>query len=198
MNNFFYNYRKRILWTLATVVITCISIAIAICNNNISKNYVTIISVVGSMASIYGIVDAIIRIRSVAKEQTAMKSIVNKKVEDLDKRTAAMTLNHHTETCEHAIEMVKCGNIEATLIHLKVLRDFFIELENIPSLSLKNDKDVKRKQISLKSDLSKLRNIKQISELDAETISSMIDRWTNLQDYISRLSCKLKYEGHEE
>ena len=51
-----------------------------------------------------------------------------------------MDISQHAEICSDAINMLRVENIEATLIHLEKLNQFVIQIKNIPSLGLKNDK----------------------------------------------------------
>ena len=70
-----------------------------------------------------------------------------------------MDISQHAEICSDAINMLRVENIEATLIHLEKLNQFVIQIKNIPSLGLKNDKVLQKLCNRLAVDLSTLRNI---------------------------------------
>lgn len=116
----------------------------------------------------------------------------------LNTLSIGMTLSKHSETCNHAISMLQNDEIEASVIYINILRDFFIELEAIPVLILKDDEGLKSMQDMLKSDLSKLRKVRTMQELGQKTKSKMISNVSNLQEYLCRFSKHLQYEDHEQ
>lgn len=192
------NHKKRIFYTFFALIVTAIALFFSLRETGCKQIVGTVLSVVGSMASIYGIIEAILKIRSVAEEQKSIKLVVETKIETLDKQSIGMTLSQHVEMCNYVIMMLQKDNAEASVIYLNALRDFFMELEAIPVLALKGDTEIKRKQNMLKSDLSKLRSVRTMSDLDMETKNKMINNLENLQEYLCRFSKQLKYEGHEK
>lgn len=192
------NHKKRIFYTFFALIVTAIALFFSLRETGCKQIVGTVLSVVGSMASIYGIIEAILKIRSVAEEQKSIKLAVETKIETLDKQSIGMTLSQHVEMCNHVIMMLQKDNAEASVIYLNALRDFFMELEAIPVLALKGDAEIRRKQNMLKSDLSKLRSVRTMSDLDMETKNKMINNLSNLQEYLCRFSKQLKYEGHEK
>lgn len=196
--NFWKNHKKRIIYTVSALVLTVVALFFSLDETGNKQIVATVISVLGSMASIYGIIEAVLKIHSVAEEQKSIRLAIETKVETLDKRSIGMTLSKHSETCDHAIRMLQDDKIEASVIYINILRDFFIELEAIPVLNLKDDEGLKSMQDMLKSDLSKLRNVRTMQELGQKTKSKMISNVSNLQEYLCRFSKHLQYEDHEQ
>lgn len=195
---FLKNHWKRIVLTAIALAFTAVALFISLRETGYKQIAGTVISVVGSMTSICGIIEAILKIHSVAEEQKLIKLAVKSKIAVLDKHSIGMKLSMHSETCNHAIKMLKNNNIEASVIYIDILRDFFIELETIPVLKLKSDGELKRKQNMLKSNLSKLHNVKTMRDLDTETKNKMISNMSNLWEYLCRFSKQLQYEEHEK
>lgn len=110
-----------------------------------------------------------------------------------------MDISQHAEICSDAINMLRVENIEATLIHLEKLNQFVIQIKNIPSLGLKNDKVLQKLCNRLTVDLSTLRNIEPNTKNGLFlSKSNIIERCSELQQYLCTLKNRLKYEEHEE
>ena len=52
----------------------------------------------------------------------------------LDKLEAIIDISQHAEICSDTKNKLRVENIEATLIHMKKLNQFVIQIKNIPSL----------------------------------------------------------------
>ena len=192
------NHWKRITFTFFVLIATYFVIHFTLLDESPNKLLFNIISVIGSVASIYAIGEAIYQIRSVKQEQECIKNAVNEKIILVENKDVVMNLSQHIETCNHAIKMMKNGNMEATRIYLQSLFSFTIDLESTLSLNLKGDKELKKKQNSLKVDLSKIRNAKSSSDIDKITKIKMINSWGDLQEYFTRLSSDLKHDNYEK
>lgn len=192
------NHWKRITFTAFVLIATYFVIHFTLLDESPNKLLFNIISVIGSVASIYAIGEAIYQIRSVKQEQECIKNAINEKIIFVENKDVAMNLSQHIETCDHAIKMMKNENMEATRIYLQSLFSFTIDLESISSLNLKGDKELKKKQNSLKVDLSKIRNAKSSSDIDELTRIRMINSWGDLQEYFTRLSSDLKHDNYEK
>lgn len=151
------------------------------------------------MASIYAIVETILRITSISQKQEKIREEINKKVIFLDKRESIMAISQHAEICSDAINMLRAENIEATLIHLEKLNQFVIQIKTIPSLRLKDDNELQKLCNRLAVDLSTLRNVDPETKSGLLlTKSNIIERCSELQQYLCKLKNRLKYEEHEE
>ena len=192
------NHWKRITFTVFVLIATYFAIHFTLLDESPNKLLFNIISVIGSVASIYAIGEAIYQIRSVKQEQECIKNAVNEKIILVENKDVVMNLSQHIETCNHAIKMMKNGNMEATRIYLQSLFSFTIDLESTPSLNLKGNEELKKKQNSLKVDLSKIRNAKSKSDIDEFTKIRMINSWGDLQEYFTRLSSDLKHDNYEK
>ena len=95
--------------------------------------------------------------------------------------------------------MLRAENIEATLIHLEKLNQFVIQIKTIPSLRLKDDNELQKLCNRLAVDLSTLRNVDPETKSGLLlTKSNIIERCSELQQYLCKLKNRLKYEEHEE
>ena len=110
-----------------------------------------------------------------------------------------MDISQHAEICSDAINMLRAENIEATLIHLEKLNQFVIQIKTIPSLQLKDDKELQMLCSRLTVDLSTLRNIDPNTKRGLLlSKSNIIERCSELQQYLNTLKNRFKYEEHEE
>lgn len=199
MISFLKNNINRLIAILSSLVVTAVALWLTIVDDSSDKKVGTIISVIGSMASIYAIIETIIRIASISQKQEKIRQEINKKVIFLDKREAIMDISQHAEICSDAINMLRVENIEATLIHLEKLNQFVIQIKNIPSLGLENDEVLQMLCNRLAVDLSTLRNIEPKTKSGLLfTKSNIIERCSELQQYLCTLKNRLKYEEHEE
>lgn len=159
MISFFKDNINRLIAILSSLVVTAVALWLTIADDSSDKKVGTIISVIGSMASIYAIVETILRITSISQKQEKIREEINKKVIFLDKRESIMDISQHAEICSDAINMLRAENIEATLIHLEKLNQFVIQIKTIPSLRLKDDNELQKLCNRLAVDLSTLRNV---------------------------------------
>ncbi len=199
MISFFKDNINRLIAILSSLVVTAVALWLTIADDSSDKKVGTIISVIGSMASIYAIVETILRITSISQKQEKIREEINKKVIFLDKRESIMDISQHAEICSDAINMLRAENIEATLIHLEKLNQFVIQIKTIPSLRLKDDNELQKLCNRLAVDLSTLRNVDPETKRGLLlTKSNIIERCSELQQYLCKLKNRLKYEEHEE
>lgn len=199
MISFFKDNINRLIAILSSLVVTAVALWLTIADDSSDKKVGTIISVIGSMASIYAIVETILRITSISQKQEKIREEINKKVIFLDKRESIMDISQHAEICSDAINMLRAENIEATLIHLEKLNQFVIQIKTIPSLRLKDDNELQKLCNRLAVDLSTLRNVDPETKSGLLlTKSNIIERCSELQQYLCKLKNRLKYEEHEE
>ena len=130
MISFFKDNINRLIAILSSLVVTVVALWLTIADDSSDKKVGTIISVIGSMASIYAIVETILRITSISQKQEKIREEINKKVFFLDKRESIMDISQHAEICSDAINMLRAENIEATLIHLEKLNQFVIQIKS--------------------------------------------------------------------
>lgn len=199
MISFFKDNINRLIAILSSLVVSAVALWLTIADDSSDKKVGTIISVIGSMASIYAIVETILRITSISQKQEKIREEINKKVIFLDKRESIMDISQHAEICSDAINMLRAENIEATLIHLEKLNQFVIQIKTIPSLRLKDDNELQKLCNRLAVDLSTLRNVDPETKSGLLlTKSNIIERCSELQQYLCKLKNRLKYEEHEE
>lgn len=84
---FWKNHKKRIISTAFALILTVAALVFSLCETGSKQVVATVISVLGSMASIYGIIEAVLKIHSVAEEQKSIRLAIETKVETLDKRS---------------------------------------------------------------------------------------------------------------
>ena len=199
MISFLKDNINRLIAILSSLVVSAVALWLTIADDSSDKKVGTIISVIGSMASIYAIVETILRITSISQKQEKIREEINKKVIFLDKRESIMDISQHAEICSDAINMLRAENIEATLIHLEKLNQFVIQIKTIPSLRLKDDNELQKLCNRLAVDLSTLRNVDPETKSGLLlTKSNIIERCSELQQYLCKLKNRLKYEEHEE
>lgn len=90
MISFLKDNINRLIAILSSLVVTIVALWLTIIDDSSDKKVGTIISVIGSMASIYAIIETIIRIASISQKQEKIRQEINKKVIFLDKREAIM------------------------------------------------------------------------------------------------------------
>ena len=79
MISFLKNNINRLIAILSSLVVTVVALWLTIIDDSSDKKVGTIISVIGSMASIYAIIETIIRIASISQKQEKIRQEINKK-----------------------------------------------------------------------------------------------------------------------
>lgn len=192
------NNWKRIVAILFALLLTIVSVFLTLTDESEDKIVGTIISIVGSAASIYAIFETFVKIKTVSQEQDKIRKEILDKVSFLDKRETMERIAQHLEICTSSINMLRADNIEASLIHIDKLNQFILELMSVPALNLSTDRDLKKYSSRMVVDLSALRNVNPKLGIDSLTKGNMIDRFTELQQYLGKLKNKLKYMEHEK
>lgn len=196
--SFLMNNWKRIVSVLIVLAMTIISVFLTLNDETEDKRIGTIISIVGSVASIYAIGETFVKIKTMSQEQEKIRKEILDKVSFLDKREMMESVAQHLEICTSGINMLRADNIEASLIHIDKLNQFILELMSVPALNLSSDIDLKKYSSRMVADLSTLRNVNPNQRIDSLTKGNMIDRFTELQQYLGKLKNKLKYMEHEK
>lgn len=73
MISFLKNNINRLIAILSSLVVTAVALWLTIVDDSSDKKVGTIISVIGSMASIYAIIETIIRIASISQKQEKIR-----------------------------------------------------------------------------------------------------------------------------
>lgn len=192
------NNWKRIVAILFALLLTIVSVFLTLTDESEDKIVGTIISIVGSAASIYAIFETFVKIKTVSQEQDKIRKEILDKVSFLDKRETMESIAQHLEICTSGINMLRVDNIEASLIHIDKLNQFILELMSVPALNLSSDMELKKYSSRMVADLSALRNINPKLGIDSYARGNMIERFTELQQYLGKLKNKLKYMEHEK
>mgnify|MGYP004460645491 FL=1 len=79
MLSFLKNNINRLIAILSSLAATAVALWLTIVDDSSDKKVGTIISVIGSMASIYAIIETIIRIASISQKQEKIRQEINKK-----------------------------------------------------------------------------------------------------------------------
>ena len=79
MLSFLKNNINRLIAILSSLAATAVALWLTIVDDSSDKKVGTIISVIGSMASIYAIIETIIRIASISQKQEKIREEINKK-----------------------------------------------------------------------------------------------------------------------
>ncbi len=79
MISFLKDNINRLIAILSSLVVTVVALWLTIIDDSSDKKVGTIISVIGSMASIYAIIETIIRIASISQKQEKIRQEINKK-----------------------------------------------------------------------------------------------------------------------
>lgn len=198
MMPFLKNNWKRLVAVIIVLTLTTLCVVLTLYDESEDKRIGTIISIVGSVASIYAILETFVKIKTMSQEQDKIRKEILDKVSFLDKRETMESIAQHLEICTSSINMLRSDNIEASLIHIDKLNQFILELMSVPSLNLSSDMELKKYSSRMVADLSALRNVNPKLGIDSYTRGNMIDRFTELQQYLGKLKNKLKYTEHEK
>lgn len=149
----------------------------------------TILSVLGSIASLYAIIEALVRIKSIKDETQSIKEALSDKIASMNLKETTEQINKHIEVVSRIHGYIGARNHEASVILMEQMLVFLQSLKCNPSTE-PSDVDTIQKFIKqLKIDLN---NVRIECALGPKGVGlnyvSLTKHFTELEDFLTQVS----------
>lgn len=180
------------------ITLSVIFVFIAICTlyyvyNEDKSTIVAYISVVGSIASIYAIIIAVMELKTVKQSAEATKKAVEQKMENVNQLLTFAEVEKHLQICSSINVSLKTNQYEAVALKLEELKKILLEIKNNRSISDKDTAKIQSLVMKLGSDITAVRDKwSKINDFDSTLLLTHVNEVsTCLQD----ISTKLKHKA---
>lgn len=122
-------YRNSIFLTAAFVVICGLAIYFSLKSNIVG----TIISALGSIASLYAIIETLTKVKSVERQNNEIKEAVNRKITAINRKETTEQINKYIEVIARIQSFINLRNAEAALLKFEELQLFLHNIQCNPT-----------------------------------------------------------------
>ena len=149
----------------------------------------TVLSVLGSIASLYAIVEALVRIKSIKDETRDIKQALSVKVESLNRKETTEQINKHVEVISRMQGYISARNHEAAVILMEQLLVFLQALRCNPTTEASDKEEIARIIKQFKTDMNNVRCASGL--LTAGTglnYKTLTKHFTDIEDFLTQVS----------
>ena len=93
----------------------------------------TIISVLGSIASLYAIIEALSKVKSIERQNNEIKEAVNRKITSINRQETTEQINKYIEVIARIQSFINFRNAEAALLKCEELQFFLHNIQCNPT-----------------------------------------------------------------
>lgn len=180
------------IWHFIILSILC-TIVIIVVHNDVRSTTIDYISGLGSIASIYAIIVAIIELKSVKKTTEETKTAVNDKLKEINHFLSYADVERHVEMCKSIAPNIQGMQYEAAALHLEELKKVLFEIKNNNTFTEKSSYDINQMVIRIGTDITALRR-KWISHEDINS-ATIITHVNEVSTFLQEISTKLKNQA---
>lgn len=146
-------YRKRI-YLIAVFVVLC---GLAVYFSNKCDKIGAIISAVGSIASLYAIIEAFFKVKSIEQQNKEIKNAVDRKIATINKQETTEQINKYIEVIARIQSYVNLRNADAALLKIEELQLFLHNIHCNPTTTKEFKEDVAKHIRTIQQDANILR-----------------------------------------
>lgn len=118
----------------------------------------TIISILGSIASLYTIIETLNRVKSIEEQNTEIKEAVNNTVSKAHKQETTEQINKYIEVIARIISYIEVRNAEAALLKIEELQVFLHNVQYNPTTDAEVKKMLDKQHKTMNRDILILRD----------------------------------------
>lgn len=176
--------------TIGFVLITII-VVVFIYHDDCST-IIDYISGVGSVASIYAFLLAIIEFKSAKRSAEETKNAIETKIGEINHLLSYADLEKHIGYCSSIGHYMKSEQYEAVAIRLEEVKKILLEVKNNESIKEKSENEIQRMVMWLGSDIIAVRRKwKNVEDFDS---SKVLEHVNEISTYLQDISTKLKHQ----
>lgn len=182
---------RKILLISVFVVLCLLAIFCSIKNNTVG----TVISSVGSIASLYAIIEAFHKVKSIEKQNAEIKSAVDTKIVALNKLETTEQISKYIESIARIQAFINFRNADAALLKIEELQLFLHNIQCNPTTTDETKSDITKHIRTLKQDvivlMSKEQNETFPQDADCKTLNRHFE---SLQELLMKYSQQIHFE----
>lgn len=151
----------------------------------------TTLSILGSIASLYAIIEALVRIKSITEETKSIKEALSDKIEAMNLNETTEQINKHIEVISRIHSYIGRRNHDAVVILMEQLLVFLRSLNCNPTTKQSDVEEIQRFLKLLKVDLNNVRIITGDNLTDTRLNYKLLTKhFTDLEDFLTQVSLK--------
>ena len=149
----------------------------------------TMLSVFGSIASLYAIIEALVRIKSIKEETRDIKQALSIKVESMNRKETTEQINKHIEVISKIQGYISARNHEAAVILMEQLLVFLQSLKCNPTTETSDKEEIARFIKQLKTDLNNVRcESGMLAVGTGLNYKTLTKHFTDIEEYLTQVS----------
>lgn len=149
----------------------------------------TILSALGSIASLYAIIEAFVRIKSIDEETHSIKTALDKKVTSLNLKETTEQINKNIQIVSRILDFIKIRNHEAAVVLMEQLLVFLQSLKCNPTTTAEVVNEIQKYIKALNSDMRNLRLVfGDTAVSESVNYTQLTKHFTDLEDYLTFIS----------
>lgn len=149
----------------------------------------TVLSVLGSIASLYAIIEALAHIKSIRDETQNIKNALSDKIATMNLKETTEQINKHIEVVSRIQGFISARNHDASVILMEQMLVFLQSLKCNPTTVSSDVKEIQKYIKVLKIDLN---NVRVESAMGPNGVglnySLLTKHFTELEDYLTQVS----------
>lgn len=149
----------------------------------------TVFSVLGSIASLYAIIEALVHIKSIKDETQGIKNALGEKITTMNLKETTEQINKHIEVVSRIQGFIGSRNHDASVILMEQMLVFLQSLKCNPTTDSSEVEEIQKYIKQLKMDLNNVRIESGMGPNGAGLNYSLLTRhFTELEDYLTQIS----------
>ena len=151
----------------------------------------TVLSVLGSIASLYAIVEALFRIKTIKEETHTIQTALNQKVHSLNLKETTEQINKKIQIVSRIQDFISIRNHEAAVVLMEQLLVFLQSLKCNPTTEAEVANEIQKYIKILNSDIRNLRAVFGLRvDVDEPGVKYPLitKHFTDLEEYLTSVS----------
>lgn len=155
----------------------------------------TAISALGSIASLYAIIEALIRVKTIEEQNVQIKDAVDSKITSLNKQETTEQINKYIETIARILSYIEVRNAEAALLKIEELQFFLHNIQSNPTSTDDTRKTFSRYLKTIKQDALVLRDKNQFEQFPKDADCTQLNKhFEDLRDSLMSYSQQIHFD----
>lgn len=146
-------YRNRICLIAAFVVLCGLAVYFSIKCNTIG----TVISALGSIASLYAIIEALAKVKSIERQNNEIKDAVNQKITEINRQETSEQIQKYIEVIARIQSFINLRNADAALLKIEELQLFLHNIHCNPTTTKEFKEEITKHIRTIQQDANILR-----------------------------------------
>lgn len=184
-------YRNRICLIAAFIVLCVLAVYFSIKCITVG----TIISALGSIASLYAIIEAIVKVKSIEQQNNEIKNAVDLKIATINKQETTEQINKYIEVIARIQSFINLRNADATLLKIEELQLFLHNIHCNPTTTKEFKEEVAKHIRTIQQDANILRTKESNESFPKDADCKTLNRhFGNLHATLMHYSQQIHFE----